>query len=136
MVASASSSAPYFTVEPRSSVVGRGDRVLLTCTASSTASSPSGAESDAGGMSITWTHNGAAVHNQSSLLSSTLPSRLDMPSFGRSDQGLYQCIANNSVGAVISRPATLLLAGNVTIYFLQVSEGMMFSPVVVCLSVY
>jgi len=115
-----SSSAPYFTVEPRSSVVRRGNRILLHCTAGSTASAPSSAaESDAdepthrGDISITWTHNGIALHNQSeSWSSSSLLSTVNIASFGRSHEGLYQCVANNSVGAVVSRPATLILAGN------------------------
>jgi len=115
--ASASSSAPYFTVEPRSSVVRRGDRVLLYCAASSTASPPSDAESVTGeparsDVSITWTHNGTTLRSQSEWSSS---SRVDIASFGRSDQGLYQCIANNSLGAVISRPAALQLAGNISV---------------------
>ena len=133
--ASASSSAPYFTVEPRSSVVRRGDRVLLYCAASSTASAPSDAESVTGepaqsDVSITWTHNGTALRSQSERSSS---SRVDIASFGRSDQGLYQCIANNSLGAVISRPAALQLAGNIAVASGHRAARVVFRPVSVCL---
>ena len=113
---SASMSVPYFTLEPRSSVVRRGDSLTLRCTASATAASPA-AESttidEDDDLIITWTHNGAALHNLSSAaaVSATLvTSRVHLSSFGAADEGLYQCIASNALGAVISRPATLQLA--------------------------
>ena len=106
--AAASSSAPYFTEEPRSSVVRRGDSVSLRCAASSTASAGRTASESTDDVTVTWTHNGRTLDNPSSSSSSS--SRVDIRSFRRSDEGLYQCIANSSLGALISRPATLRLA--------------------------
>ena len=37
-------------------------------------------------------------------------------SFGRRDEGLYQCIASNSAGSIVSRPAALRLAGNIHVF--------------------
>jgi len=106
--AAASSSAPYFTEEPRSSVVRRGDSVSLRCAASSTASADRPASESTDDVTVTWTHNGRTLDNPSSSSSSS--SQVDIRSFRRSDEGLYQCIANSSLGALISRPATLRLA--------------------------
>ena len=126
MSSSASASAPYFTVEPRSSVVRSAGTVSLLCTASSTASRHSVAESDEPthhDMTITWTHNGVALDNQSAAVSSSsssssVSSRVYMSSFSHADEGLYQCIANNSLGAVISRPASLHLARQFIVIFI------------------
>jgi len=109
--AAASSSAPYFTEEPRSSVVRRGDSVSLHCAASSTASAGRPASESTDDVTVTWTHNGRTLDNpSSSSSSSSSSSQVDIRSFRRSDEGLYQCIANSSLGALISRPATLRLA--------------------------
>jgi len=118
MLYTASVPAPFFTVEPRSSVVRHGDALSVSCTASSTASPPLAAEShDAPHhrhdvISITWLHNGVTVVNQStsSWSISSVSSRLYIASFSAVHEGLYQCVANNSLGGVISRPATLHLA--------------------------
>jgi len=111
---SSSSSAPYFTVEPRSAVVRPGDSVSVYCSASTTASPlpPAHHRDD---VTITWTHNGAILSSQSwSSSVSGGSSRVYIRSFHASNEGLYQCIANNSVGAVISRPAALHLARQYT----------------------
>ena len=132
----ASSSAPYFTEEPRSSVVRRGDRVSLHCAASSTTSAGRGASESTDDVTVTWTHDGHALDAQSSSSSSS--SRVDIRSFRRSDEGLYQCIANSSLGAVISRPATLHLARMfiyVQLYYLRQRGYIMYCPAFVCLSV-
>jgi len=117
VTSSPSSSAAYLTVEPRSSVARLGDRLSLYCAASSTSTSTSSrpaspvSESHSD-VTITWTHNGQPLDNQSSSSSSS-SSRVDIRSFSGADEGLYQCIANNAVGSVISRPATLVLARNI-----------------------
>ena len=113
---SSSLSAPYFTMEPRSSVARRGAAVTLYCAASCTTSSPpdwgtAGPPAGRGDVTVTWIHNGVTLDHQSPSPPSS-SSRVDIKSLSDADEGLYQCIGDNSVGAVISRPATLLIAGN------------------------
>ncbi|XP_054448747.1 cell adhesion molecule-related/down-regulated by oncogenes [Pteronotus mesoamericanus] len=89
--------APYFTSEPLSAVQKLGGPVVLHCSAKPVTAH------------ITWLHNGkrldrsleqVKIHQGTLTLLSLSPSLL----------GHYQCVANNSVGAVVSGPATVSVA--------------------------
>ena len=102
-------SLPHFTVEPLSVIVRQGSAVKLTCS-----SQP---DDD---VTVRWLFNSApvpspwsGVHVSGGSLTITPfsasggTSRSSTPGH----EGAYQCVANNSLGSVISRPARVLKAG-------------------------
>ncbi|XP_016059920.1 PREDICTED: cell adhesion molecule-related/down-regulated by oncogenes isoform X2 [Miniopterus natalensis] len=89
--------APYFISEPLSAVQKLGGPVVLRCSAKPVTAH------------ITWLHNGkrlARTLEQIKIHQGTLT----ILSLNPSLSGYYQCIANSSVGAVVSGPATVSIA--------------------------
>ncbi|XP_020667224.3 cell adhesion molecule-related/down-regulated by oncogenes [Pogona vitticeps] len=94
---SASDLIPHFISEPLSTIQKPGATVELHCSAE-----PSTAH-------VSWLFNGQKLHKNIEQVV-TLPGSLTIFSLSPSNSGVYQCIANNSIGAIISRPATVSIA--------------------------
>ncbi|XP_042328321.1 cell adhesion molecule-related/down-regulated by oncogenes [Sceloporus undulatus] len=88
---------PYFVSEPLSTVQKPGASVKLHCSAE-----PSTAH-------VSWLFNGEKLHKNVEQVD-TQPGFLTVSSLSQSNSGIYQCIANNSIGAIISRPARVSIA--------------------------
>ena len=100
-----------FAVHPRSALIRRGGTAVLRCTA-------------APGFTVTgWLHDGRPVtpRRRDHLIVSG--GMLTIKSFSRhsstadnpaTDEGSYQCVATGPQGAVVSRPARLRTAGNIS----------------------
>lgn len=92
---------PQFLVEPQSTVVAPQDEVTLRC------------EPRALSTQILWVFNGEFITSSDEDGLEITHGRLHIRSFrhrridGRNQAGTYQCIARNSVGAVISREAVV-----------------------------
>ncbi|XP_052612305.1 cell adhesion molecule-related/down-regulated by oncogenes isoform X2 [Peromyscus californicus insignis] len=89
--------APYFISEPHSAVQKLGRPVVLHCSAK-----PITAR-------ISWLHNGKRLDRNTEQIKihrGTLTILSLVPSLS----GCYQCIANNSIGAIVSSPATVSAA--------------------------
>lgn len=82
---------PRFVVEPRSVFWHQGSTVALVCNAE---------PSDAG---IRWLYNGSLVTTKWGTAAHG--GRLVLDSSSKWEEGPYQCIANNSDGAVLSSAA-------------------------------
>ena len=70
-------------------------------------------------VNITWTFNSEPV-SESSLGFRVTSGSLHIPSFvhlpkSSSHEGMYRCVANNSLGAVVSRPAKLVRASKFSV---------------------
>ncbi|XP_031762023.1 cell adhesion molecule-related/down-regulated by oncogenes isoform X3 [Xenopus tropicalis] len=89
---------PHFTSEPLSTVQKLGGPVTLLCTAE-----PPWAH-------ISWLFNGELLERISSQGVDIQSGHLTIPSLGTAHIGQYQCIASTSVGAILSRPATVSVA--------------------------
>lgn len=90
--------APYFISEPLSAVQKPGGPVVLHCSAKPVTAH------------ITWLHNGKRLDRNLEQIK-IHQGTLTILSLNPSLSGYYQCIANNSVGAVVSGPATVSIAG-------------------------
>ncbi|XP_036990054.2 cell adhesion molecule-related/down-regulated by oncogenes isoform X1 [Artibeus jamaicensis] len=89
--------APYFVSEPLSAVQKLGGPVVLHCSAKPVTAR------------ITWWRNGKRLERNLEQIK-IHQGTLTVLSLSPSLLGDYQCIANNSVGAVVSGPATVSLA--------------------------
>lgn len=94
--------APRFTEHPESQVIKHHGKAVLQCQVS-----PPTAY-------IYWTLNGTTLYTDQQNGLDITGGRLQIASFrhiqkGRlmSHEGVYQCVANNSAGVVVSRQATL-----------------------------
>ncbi|XP_060643471.2 cell adhesion molecule-related/down-regulated by oncogenes [Anolis sagrei] len=88
---------PHFISEPLSVIQKPGANVKLHCSAE-----PSTAH-------VSWHFNGEKLHKNADQVD-IQPGSLTIFSLSPSNSGIYQCIANNSIGAIISRPATVSIA--------------------------
>ncbi|KAB1254871.1 Cell adhesion molecule-related/down-regulated by oncogenes [Camelus dromedarius] len=89
--------APFFTSEPLSAVQKLGGPVVLHCSAEPVTAH------------ISWLHNGKRLDRNEDQIK-VHRGTLTILSLNPSLSGDYQCIANNSVGAVVSGPATVSIA--------------------------
>ncbi|KAF6277710.1 cell adhesion associated, oncogene regulated [Rhinolophus ferrumequinum] len=89
--------APYFISEPLSAVQKLGGPVVLHCSAKPTTAH------------ITWLHNGQRLDRNLEQIK-IHRGTLTILSLNPSLSGYYQCVANNSIGAVVSSPATVSTA--------------------------
>ncbi|KAM9080460.1 cell adhesion molecule-related/down-regulated by oncogenes isoform 1-T3 [Megaptera novaeangliae] len=89
--------APYFISEPLSAVQKLGGPVVLHCSAKPVTAR------------ISWLHNGKRLDRNVEQIK-VHQGRLTILSLNPSLSGYYQCIANNSIGAVVSGPATISTA--------------------------
>uniref|UniRef100_A0A8C9P8T3 Cell adhesion molecule-related/down-regulated by oncogenes n=1 Tax=Spermophilus dauricus TaxID=99837 RepID=A0A8C9P8T3_SPEDA len=86
--------APYFISEPLSEVQKFGRPVVLRCSAKPVTAH------------ISWLHNGKHLDRNMEQIK-IHQGTLTILSLNPSLSGYYQCIANNSIGAVLSSPATI-----------------------------
>ncbi|NXG40042.1 CDON protein, partial [Dromaius novaehollandiae] len=87
---------PRFVSEPLSTVQKPGGPVRLRCSAEPPA------------VPISWLFNGERLDGRVGQME-IQPGSLTIVSLGPSTAGSYQCVANSSVGAVVSRPATVTI---------------------------
>lgn len=90
--------APYFISEPLSAVQKLGGPVVLHCSAKPVTAH------------ISWWHNGKRLDRNLEQIK-IHQGTLTILSLSPSLSGSYQCVANNSVGAIVSGPATVSTAG-------------------------
>lgn len=90
--------APYFISEPLSAVQKVGGPVVLHCSAKPVTAR------------ISWLHNGKRLDRNVEQIK-VHQGTLTILSLNPSLSGYYQCIANNSIGAIVSGPATISTAG-------------------------
>ncbi|XP_062995612.1 cell adhesion molecule-related/down-regulated by oncogenes [Elgaria multicarinata webbii] len=88
---------PHFVSEPLSTIQKPGATVKLHCSVE-----PSTAQ-------VSWLFNGEKLHKKVEQVDPQ-PGSLTIFSLSPSNSGIYQCISNNSIGAIISRPATVAIA--------------------------
>ncbi|XP_031201209.1 cell adhesion molecule-related/down-regulated by oncogenes [Mastomys coucha] len=89
--------APYFISEPLSAVQKLGRPVVLNCSAKPVTAR------------ISWLHNGKRLDRNTEQIK-IHRGTLTILSLNPSLSGCYQCVANNSVGAIVSGPATVSAA--------------------------
>ncbi|OBS78399.1 hypothetical protein A6R68_19210 [Neotoma lepida] len=89
--------APYFISEPLSAVQKLGRPVVLHCSAKPVTAR------------ISWLHNGKRLDRNTEQIK-IHRGTLTILSLNPSLSGCYQCIANNSIGAIVSGPATVSTA--------------------------
>nr|XP_006979851.2 cell adhesion molecule-related/down-regulated by oncogenes isoform X1 [Peromyscus maniculatus bairdii] len=89
--------APYFISEPHSAVQKLGRPVVLHCSAKPVTAR------------ISWLHNGKRLDRNTEQIK-IHRGTLTILSLNPSLSGCYQCIANNSIGAIVSSPATVSAA--------------------------
>ncbi|KAL1452471.1 hypothetical protein WDU94_006699 [Cyamophila willieti] len=111
-----------FDVEPGASVaaatlvVVKGRSVRLDCVP---AASPKP-------VSVSWLKDDVRLENSSrvqilgngSLLIDKVVNKKGTPPGGQSDNGVYRCLISSSLGALLSRPTRLRVAGKDFIYFI------------------
>ncbi|ETE71219.1 Cell adhesion molecule-related/down-regulated by oncogenes, partial [Ophiophagus hannah] len=90
---------PHFISEPLSTVQKPGATIKLYCSAE-----PSTAH-------LSWIFNGERLHKKIEQVDPQ-PGSLTIFSLSPSNSGTYQCFANNSIGAIISKPATVSVASS------------------------
>ncbi|XP_048368276.1 cell adhesion molecule-related/down-regulated by oncogenes [Sphaerodactylus townsendi] len=93
----ASDLIPHFVSEPLSTIQKPGVTVQLHCSAEPTTAH------------VSWLFNGEKLHKKVDQVD-LQPGSLTIYSLSPSNSGVYQCVANNSIGGVISRPATVSIA--------------------------
>uniref|UniRef100_A0A8C7DVP7 Cell adhesion associated, onco regulated n=1 Tax=Naja naja TaxID=35670 RepID=A0A8C7DVP7_NAJNA len=93
----ASELIPHFISEPLSTVQKPGATIKLYCS-----TEPSTAH-------LSWIFNGEKLHKKIEQVDPQ-PGSLTIFSLSPSNSGTYQCFANNSIGAIISKPATVSVA--------------------------
>jgi len=101
---------PRFISEPLSTVQKSGGPVQLRCSAE-----PSAAR-------LSWLFNGEPLDSKAGEVEIQSGS-LRIVSLGPSTSGRYQCVANSSVGAVVSRPATVSMGSK--FIFLSVPSSLL-----------
>ncbi|XP_070313469.1 cell adhesion molecule-related/down-regulated by oncogenes isoform X2 [Odocoileus virginianus] len=89
--------APYFVSEPLSAVQKPGGPVALHCSAKPVTAR------------ISWLHNGKRLDRNVEQIK-VHQGTLTILSLNPSLAGYYQCVANNSIGAILSGPATISTA--------------------------
>lgn len=89
--------APYFVSEPLSAVQKLGGPVVLHCSAKPVTAR------------ISWLHNGKRLDRNVEQIK-VHQGTLTILSLNPSLSGYYQCVANNSIGAILSGPATVSTA--------------------------
>nr|XP_003472739.1 cell adhesion molecule-related/down-regulated by oncogenes [Cavia porcellus] len=89
--------APYFISEPLSAIQKLGGPVTLHCSAKPVTAY------------ISWLHNGKRLDKNTEQME-LQRGTLTILSLNPSLSGYYQCIANNSIGAVVSSPAAVSIA--------------------------
>ncbi|KAF3823716.1 hypothetical protein GH733_007184 [Mirounga leonina] len=89
--------APYFVSEPLSAVQKLGGPIVLRCSAKPVTAH------------ISWLHNGKRLDRNMEQIE-IHQGTLTILSLNPSLSGSYQCIANNSIGAIVSSPATVAIA--------------------------
>ncbi|XP_044114098.1 cell adhesion molecule-related/down-regulated by oncogenes [Neovison vison] len=89
--------APYFISEPLSAVQKLGGPVVLHCSAKPVTAH------------ISWLHNGKRLDRNVEQIK-IHQGTLTILSLNPSLSGSYQCVANNSIGAIVSSPATVSTA--------------------------
>ncbi|XP_008066266.1 cell adhesion molecule-related/down-regulated by oncogenes [Carlito syrichta] len=89
--------APYFTSEPFSAVQKLGGPVVLRCSAKPVTAH------------VSWLHNGKKMDRNLEHIK-IHQGTLTILSLNPALTGYYQCVANNSVGAIVSGPATISTA--------------------------
>nr|XP_035955170.1 cell adhesion molecule-related/down-regulated by oncogenes isoform X3 [Halichoerus grypus] len=89
--------APYFVSEPLSAVQKLGGPIVLRCSAKPVTAH------------ISWLHNGKRLDRNMEQIE-IHQGTLTILSLNPSLSGSYQCVANNSIGAVVSGPATVATA--------------------------
>ncbi|XP_057605710.1 cell adhesion molecule-related/down-regulated by oncogenes isoform X3 [Hippopotamus amphibius kiboko] len=89
--------APYFISEPLSAVQKLGGPVVLHCSAKPVTAH------------ISWLHNGKRLDRNVEQIK-VHQGTLSILSLNPSLSGYYQCVANNSIGAIVSGPATVSTA--------------------------
>ncbi|XP_060259984.1 cell adhesion molecule-related/down-regulated by oncogenes isoform X2 [Ovis aries] len=89
--------APYFVSEPLSAVQKLGGPVVLHCSAKPVTAR------------ISWLHNGKRLDRNVEQIK-IHQGTLTILSLNPSLSGYYQCVANNSIGAILSGPATISTA--------------------------
>uniref|UniRef100_A0A671N051 Ig-like domain-containing protein n=1 Tax=Sinocyclocheilus anshuiensis TaxID=1608454 RepID=A0A671N051_9TELE len=87
-----------FTVEPKDVAASHGERVILDCQAQG--------ESPVG---VRWRKNGLQLH-ESGRLRVLSNGSLCISSSAQSDEGFYQCLAQNRYGAVLSQRSRLTIS--------------------------
>uniref|UniRef100_A0A1W7RII6 Cell adhesion molecule-related/down-regulated by oncogenes-like protein n=1 Tax=Agkistrodon contortrix contortrix TaxID=8713 RepID=A0A1W7RII6_AGKCO len=93
----ASELIPHFISEPLSTIQKPGATIKLYCS-----TEPSTAH-------LSWIFNGEKLHKKIEQVDPQ-PGSLTIFSLSPSNSGTYHCVANNSIGAIISRPATVSVA--------------------------
>lgn len=88
---------PHFISEPLSTIQKPGATIKLYCS-----TEPSTAH-------LSWIFNGEKLHKKIEQVDPQ-PGSLTIFSLSPSNSGTYQCVANNSIGAIISKPATVSVA--------------------------
>lgn len=95
-------------MEPRSTVVLRSQLALLNCSAVGVAGSK---------VSITWRKDGAEIVSDGAGRVTVLANgslairRFCKKRIHETDKGVYECVASNDVGTIVSRQALLQCAG-------------------------
>ena len=94
---------PYFTQEPTSAVIPPGGSLTLSCRVHPPESV------------VRWLFNGDFVENENSYGLRVEGTDLVIPSMAadNSDNGVYQCLAQNSHGTILSRRAKVSKAGKI-----------------------
>ena len=96
--------APKFLQQPQSQVIKQNSEAVLHCMVH-----PDNVE-------VRWTFNGAPLYSQASQGVEVKQGRVTIQAFkasrrgnadGYSHEGVYQCIANNSAGVIVSNEAKL-----------------------------
>uniref|UniRef100_A0A673IPA2 Ig-like domain-containing protein n=1 Tax=Sinocyclocheilus rhinocerous TaxID=307959 RepID=A0A673IPA2_9TELE len=90
-----------FTVEPKDVAASHGERVILDCQAQG--------ESPVG---VRWRKNGLQLH-ESGRLRVLSNGSLCISSSAQSDEGFYQCLAQNRYGAVLSQRSRLTISSRI-----------------------
>lgn len=88
---------PHFVSEPLSTVQKPGATVRLHCSVEPTTAH------------VSWLFNGEKLHKKVEQVD-LQPGFLTIFSLSPSNSGNYQCVANNSIGAIVSRPAAVSIA--------------------------
>ena len=105
-----------FITEPADVIAVRNSGVLLNCTATCCP----GAASAAGTANVTWLKDGVLVNdaNRRVLANGSLYIRrvIAKKQPRLSDEGTYECVAHNDIGAIISRRARLRVAGKCPLF--------------------